>query len=497
MSLPTTTEHGLCGYQLGSSTREIWRARAAALSELLAEFRWLVDMHIVDFFVQNAWAALPGEWQSEFDTQWDKALPELVDLASGGQWRSSGPASLHQFINACHTLALDRSPGLHSTPQGNRVKAAPCLNSQVPPLDSRILPGMNPKKVEEVASLAFLVSKVARKSKAHLIADVGAGQGYLSRALAYQYHHAVLAIDGDSGQTRGAQQWQKSTAKRVHSVTAQDTLLLAAAAPGLAHEAYLRHVTCRIDSTNLPTVDQLVANVQTRTAPLNNSCAPEVSPQSRWVVCGLHACGNLSVAMLQWFVETNAQALIIVGCCYNLMKEEHGSEPFPLCHSLATNQDLATPHFLKLACQAPMRWSDQISQSIRNFDRNFYRALLHYVMIDQGLVTTSDPFPVVGRMRSNAFQDFPTYCRRALSRLGHECISETTLTQYYDTHAPSAYRLAVVWTLRALLAPCIESLILLDRCLYLVDKGCAVSLIPLCDAVVSPRNMVIVATKST
>ncbi|KAJ1971623.1 hypothetical protein H4R35_005154 [Dimargaris xerosporica] len=495
MALPTTTEHGLCGYQLNASTRETWQARAAALAELLTEFRWLVDMHIVDFFVQDAWTTLPLEWQNEFDIHWGQALPELIDLAAGKQWRSSGPASLHRFISACWTLALDRAPGLHGTPQADRTTPDPDVGLQVPPLDPRVLPGMNPKKAEEVASLAFLVSKVARKSEAHLIADVGAGQGYLSRALVYQYHHAVLAIDGDDGQTRGAQQWQTSTAKRVHSASSRNTLPLAPKVPGSVQMAYLQHVTCRIDSTNLPTVGQLVANAQAKIASVDNNCALELALPSQWVVCGLHACGNLSVAMLQWFVETDAQALINVGCCYNLMKKEHGAAPFPLCLSLSSSQDLATPHFLKLACQAPMRWGDQADQSIRNFDRNFYRALLHYVMFDQGLVKASDPFPVVGRMRTNAYQDFPTYCRRALSRLGRECPSETTLTQYHEIHAPRAYRLAVVWTLRALLAPCIESLILLDRCLYLVDKGCTVSLIPLCDAVISPRNMVIIATK--
>ena len=57
------------------------------------------------------------------------------------------------------------------------------------------------------------------------------------------------------------------------------------------------------------------------------------------------------------------------------------------------------------------------------------------------------------------------------------------------------WRVVAFYTLRLLFAPLIETLVLLDRCLYLHDKGFPCSLAPLFDPKLSPRNFVIYSVK--
>lgn len=55
------------------------------------------------------------------------------------------------------------------------------------------------------------------------------------------------------------------------------------------------------------------------------------------------------------------------------------------------------------------------------------------------------------------------------------------------------------WTLRAALGPVLETLLLLDRLLYLQEQGNVLSqavMVPLFDPVLSPRNVALIATKT-
>ncbi|RKP39289.1 methyltransferase domain-containing protein [Dimargaris cristalligena] len=325
---------------------------------------------------------------------------------------------------------------------------------------------MNPKKVVEVEHLAYFISQLARREEVGLIADLGAGQGYLSRTLVYQYDHPVLAIDSNQIQTCGAERQLQRTEKFVNKT-----------------KKPLSASGDQISPGDAPT----------------NSPAPQP-----WLVCGLHACGNLSNVMLKWFVKSTAKCVVNVGCCYNMMGLTEGTISycpfFPISQELTHKGATLSVNALKLACQAPTRWADQTTTAIGNFERHYFRALLHYAMVDRGLVQPNDPFPVVGRLSKTAFANFSTYAQRALPHHGPAQLSNSPLKvgdlAYYDTKLrPQAARMAIVWTLKALLSPCIESLIILDRCLYLVEQGCQVDLVPLVDPNVSPRNIVIMATK--
>ena len=58
------------------------------------------------------------------------------------------------------------------------------------------------------------------------------------------------------------------------------------------------------------------------------------------------------------------------------------------------------------------------------------------------------------------------------------------------------WKVVAFYTLRLLFAPLIETLVLIDRCLYLQEKGLECSLAALFDPELSPRNFVIYSVKS-
>ncbi|KAJ0571641.1 putative Methyltransferase domain-containing protein [Helianthus annuus] len=69
---------------------------------------------------------------------------------------------------------------------------------QVALLNNVITQGMNPKKRHEIEALAAVVGSVARDVETNTIIDLGAGQGYLSQVLSFEYQLSVIAIDASS-----------------------------------------------------------------------------------------------------------------------------------------------------------------------------------------------------------------------------------------------------------------------------------------------------------
>lgn len=96
------------------------------------------------------------------------------------------------------------------------------------------------------------------------------------------------------------------------------------------------------------------------------------------------------------------------------------------------------------------------------------------------------------------------YIKAALKRLNfpEDTITFEEAEAYYQEYKAKQAdkQITILWTLRVLLGPILESIILVDRFLYLTEtledsptKG--VWLWPLFDPVTSPRNIVIAATK--
>lgn len=162
------------------------------------------------------------------------------------------------------------------------------------------------------------------------VVDVGAGQGYLTRAIAGMLDGEgtkVLALDWDGAQTSGAERRaRKETSRKEDGIEEK-----------IAHKTI--HIT---PDTLLSTVDEWVQSDTTLSPnqPYSRGTSEYGSGATPVPVLfvGLHACGSLTPDILRAFFSVSSARLeaeegparrpqrnwtpcgaVIVGCCYNLL----------------------------------------------------------------------------------------------------------------------------------------------------------------------------------
>ncbi|KAJ2786511.1 hypothetical protein GGI15_001475 [Coemansia interrupta] len=491
---------------------------AAALSQAYGRFGYLAQMHIVNFFVSDQWSKLPPEWQQYFDAD-AFHISSLVKMASTGTVDSDCPDSLRAYIEQMVSLQFPREK---LTPTADNSDAC----EERSRIQKYFLDGMSPKKQAEVIELSQLVTEIATATGCRRITDVGAGQGYLTRVLAYASNSStaqLLALDHDWKQARGAEKYQKRTLKRLRG-------------PRARSEGYVWD-----DALETRIVHDVQA-IDMQTALKLADISQQGVPDGAFMLCGLHACGNLSSAVLRAFAESNAAAVALVPCCYNHITEKHPSsvskgagECLDQIQTKQSLQDEQLPGFplsdrfpgvllgansLKAACQATPRWEHEFDSTMESFKRNFFRALLHHLMVSSGGLEADAPFPVVGKITTTDLDqarqdtldqladnrtdnsddiDFALYVYAALKRLDYawrpsvaQCIACRQEMQH------GLKQMAAVWALRSMIGSLIESIIVVDRAAYLsrhCGPGGLVRAFALFDPVTSPRNIVLVGQR--
>ncbi|KDR82629.1 hypothetical protein GALMADRAFT_835706 [Galerina marginata CBS 339.88] len=375
------------------------------------------------------------------------------------------PADLAHLITAIRAVQLPRAP----------------IPLHAPPLPS---PGMSPKKAHEVARMAAYTVRLAAHLPEHTlrIVDIGAGQGYLTRALKAHLPLAhILALDADTEQTRGAQRWEQR--------------LLPDADPPIAHR-----VIFISPKSLLSTIDDWA-----------NHDGPGPVPV---LFVALHACGSLTPDVLRAFIAATKNpssnwypaGLVAVGCCYNLMNP---SDYPPSTRHLPISA-------YQLAAQIPSQWllptdpptlDPAVTLSIRKVT---WRALLATAIenaIPAPITSTSTPtkksatVPArwsrspdqdpayqapesgtsdspamhrLGRLRDSAYASWNTFLRAAEVKLGlrfrEDAFDPEGENEIEGTDGKPRGRdkslensLAVLHVMRCLLGPAIESAILRDR----------------------------------
>ncbi|KAI7897018.1 methyltransferase domain-containing protein [Mucor mucedo] len=321
--------------------------------------------------------------------------------------------------------------------------------------------------------MSHLIKSVADERGIHSVIDLGSGQGYLSRALAFDQGLEVLAVDMCEIQTTGAKKYDQKALKWLKE---QD------------NHPNLKHVTEKITPENL-------AQVLAR-------WSPDSPEEKRWLVTGLHTCGDLSPMIFNLFAQSEQVACVVnVGCCYNALTKEG----FPMSTYLKEKEDLIKVGSTAkvLSCHTPSRWLEEGEQCIKAFDNYYFRALLQEMLVERGLSDINDP-PRLGRIKQN--KEFVPFVKASLRRLklGEDTITAEEAEMHYEKSRAKGVdrQFVTLWILRGLLAPIVESIILVDRWIYLRDcieksqdeyKGAW--MYPLFDLDASPRNVVYIGSK--
>ncbi|XP_074837096.1 methyltransferase-like protein 25B isoform X2 [Carettochelys insculpta] len=542
---------------------------AVNITHVLSLYGSIVDSYIIEFFTDNLWGKLPSSWQAALS---DLPSPQLaaVLLEKGRPeevyYSTVWPLSLLAFKATAHKLAFSRTPcGRGSTSVDGRpeeFRENQCQSSKLQPLFRK---HVKPKKQHEIWQLGKVVKKLSEITRCEQVVDIGSGQGHLSRFLAFGLGLSVTAVEGDrrlvdmatkfdqelvwvleKEQARCAQgPWEISLCGPRHvagwlnpqapwrefllpSPRGADAAPSPAAESGSSLKASGMWDSPGPQTLVSPTAPWgggtemgqagewgcLAAAGEGRGGGSDPSLA--VNPlgllaESEVLLTGLHACGDLSVALLRHFTRCpHVVAMTSVACCY--MKLTTREEPLPpglaappppsaTCpeygYPLSTWVASLPGHALsykarEVACHAVEDYALRLRSDSPVLRTHCYRAVL------ETLIRAADPAKrrLGVQTITKAHQlPFEEYARLGFQRVGLDPLAPLDRA-CVDSMLAQQQNVVAFFSLALLLAPLVETLILLDRMIYLQEQGFQCQLIPLFNPRFSPRNLVLVAAKA-
>lgn len=175
------------------------------------------------------------------------------------------------------------------------------------------------KKLHEVEMASEMVSLLTNFTRSSHILDIGGGKGYLSSLLALHYDYKVLGVDCSEITTKGAIKRSEKLVKHWKSAAVPDSYdENDNLEKKVVNEEYLKKQykqTVAFVTSEMNLSDLIKEN-------FNDHC-------TGLTLSGLHTCGNLGPTSLKMFVNNKiAKAIVNVGCCYHLLKEQFYTHPF-------------------------------------------------------------------------------------------------------------------------------------------------------------------------
>ncbi|KAL6902485.1 methyltransferase domain-containing protein [Trichoderma evansii] len=215
--------------------------------------------------------------------------------------------------------------------------------------------------------------------------------------------------------------------------------------------------------------------------------------------------------------------------------EKRDPQGFPMSQQFSSYEDSGIRLNITarmMACQAPQNWTRVESDGF--FTRHFFRAVLQRIFLDRGVVSRvwhdgngqddnkdreATPFNmstnpvVIGSLRKSCYTSFKAYVRGAVEKLTTSTeykqytevmnekmagITDEEIENYEALYLPRKKEVCVIWSLMALSAAVVESLIVADRWTFLKEHKDLVKdawVETVFDYGESPRNLVVVGIK--
>lgn len=310
------------------------------------------------------------------------------------------------------------------------LSSVPGLGDNTIELDSKLQRGMPHKKRHEITCIKSFLSSPANTKTYTSFLDIGSGKGHLSMALLYDKEGKSTCVDMDEKlQTAGKAKLNQ----------------------------YLPQLRERI-----------------KYVPMRFEYTSKLDQDENSLILGLHCCGDLSVDLIKYHMQ-GSQDLLSFGCCY------HKSKIFNL--SKLSQFDPIHPSFQALTLATR---SNRIldGESLKRRTRvKVYRYILHMILTDH----LDENFSALGSAHHSDYgRSFPEYCEKHAPRvLGLEL--ESLYEKYIRSYLLKQYLLSE--TIRSPLGRLLELYILIDRALFLEERGLVVELKSFFAPDLSPRNI--------
>ncbi|XP_044764870.1 protein RRNAD1-like isoform X2 [Coccinella septempunctata] len=328
------------------------------------------------------------------------------------------------------------------------------------------------KKRHEILAMSELCKEMATKSGCIYIVDIGSGLGHLSRMLAYGYNFEVCSIEAEPYLTEQAKILSENF----------DTFFN----KKFGHKKQARHVNIRIE----PDINNNEF--------LNIICSAFGIDKKdfQFGIVGLHPCGDLGPTLIRLYNEIpNIKYINVAGCCYmKLSTIESLHAGFPLSQYGKQRKYELCYHSKEIACHAIETYIDKLMEGeYWKLKIHAYRATIEKILAKIQPEYKHIPLANVKYAKD---LDFRSYCHKATAKLLGDIIDAHQIENEEIQHCLEQWNSVVIfYSFRLFFAPLIESIILYDRLLCLIEKGSHADLIPAFDNRISPRMHVLQGLK--
>ncbi|XP_022669743.1 protein RRNAD1-like [Varroa destructor] len=444
------------------------------LCRFLHEHQWLIDAFVLDFFLCKHWQYIPRGWSSLLDKV---TIPQIACFLEGQPRFPSKvpPLSFFAFLRLCKILPMGRRSVVCSTRAEMDNYAFEDTRYSLTTAFKRHMKGKKRHEIGRLAKLAagLFESQGSTDSKGvtHVL-DVGGGQGHLSRLLSFGYGLRVATLDAEGALVDKAQVFDGKVTRDLGRAKYRERLR-----PGFVTQEFLPPV--HLERTIGVTTAAEDVEFVTRTA--------WKDPTVQFGLIGLHTCGDLGPTMFRLFRESpQVKALVSVGCCYH--KIHH---LYPLSDTLCSEQ--LSYEAKEVACHSIETYIRKLLEEDPEKGRlHSFRGALE-VLIDR--YNPELKHTALANVKYTSGLTFEEYAVKALKKVNHvipeEEFSSVEIAGYLDQWM----HVATFFALRLCIAPAIESLLQMDRIMYLLEAGFDVDYVPLFEPTISPRCHVIASIK--
>ncbi|XP_039760390.1 protein RRNAD1-like isoform X2 [Pararge aegeria] len=410
----------------------------------------------VDFFVDNHWEKLPATWQQSLEKLDPK---DLGDILSGNKTVHILPLSLLALFKTIKSLNIPRQ-GYNSIRSNKVINKCSCDH---PKLKNLFIKHVKLKKRHEANTMAEFVSIYARQSNCNAVVDFGSGLGHLIRILSYKYNVHSVGIEMQTRLTEEARKLDSELEYTVKKYLTEEQM-----------SNLIRPIHCNITLSSIEQLRELALPVSV----LN------------YGLIGLHPCGDLGPLLIKHFVNSNEVKFIcVVGCCYMKLSCKGESCSYPMSRYVG-GLDCGLSYISReISCHAIETYCERLCRGEYNdLKVHAFRAALEKLLVQ--LDPELKHMPVRSVKHTNNMT-FNSYCEAALNQISVQPLEYDSVKEDLGQWK----KVVILYTLRLALAPLVETVILLDRVLFMLENNISCAIYPVFDPKISPRNHIIVGRK--
>lgn len=515
-------------------------------------YGWIPNSYVAEYFVYEHWRKLPASWQRCLENVSLKEIASnMLQYVENKKYSSVWPLSLLSFVSTCHALSL------------NRTQRKLYASEEPKELSNVFRKHIKPKKRHELSILPEVIHDVCERTGTRHIVDVGSGLGHLARFLAYKYGYDVTAVEMATQSKPVAEKFDKDM------------------------EQELQRLMKDSNGKRMGKVNHITQKIEADITSQEFSTLVGGDEDTKYLLIGLHTCGDLASTMLKVFKSTPAiSAVVSVSCCYFKMtlkgdvEDDGGSRTSDMLKSLSltggekseniarlygdfrlgslyklieqntninpisvpngnltsgfgipheeTNQGLRekkqknedTEHgfplsqFLQRIPYQPLKYksfetachfiddyTDKLLSNSPKLKLHCYRAIMEVIMrkLDPDLVLASVRCK---KIKNAGDMTFSEYASKVLERVGIAYQDEILELVDFEGMLEQWKSVCFYHSIGHLMGSVVESIALVDKCMFLLESrhrgenGFSVSLEPLFDPKISPRNFVVIATRN-